>query len=282
MFSLLVGLTDEVVPSGRLFEYTEDGIKRNFNADFAALEQLPVLSLPELGDDRNEQVARVGRAVAVKANGRGHTFTFVPNPRLGQFELPIIAKLAPKLGISDWELKRTHWAVKDVDLFEVLLEHQLRQSRVSPGDFAASGAVQFPMNTPVEPSLVAVMMPFSKTFDIVYETIEQAATDAGLRSSRADDIWEHDHVMGDVLSLIWRAKIVVADLTGRNTNVFYETGLAHALPRRTVLLTQDAADVPFDLQSLRYLKYGVGTAERATLRKQLADRLITLANQPLV
>ena len=172
--------------------------------------------------------------------------------------------------------------MKDADLFAVLLEHQLQKTRETPGNFAASGAVQFPVDTARDPSLVAVMMPFDKGFDIVYETIAGAAKDAGLESIRADDMWEHDHVMGDVLSLIWRSAIVVADLSGKNTNVFYETGLAHALPRRTVLLTQNTTDVPFDLQSLRYLHYGLGTADRAVLRTQLAERLATLASQPLV
>jgi hypothetical protein len=193
LFSLHVGLLDGDVPSGRFLEYTDDSIRQIFGNDFAALQQLPVLSMPEIGDDRHEQVG-----------------------------------------------------------------------------------------APRDPSLVAVMMPFSNDFDVVYETIEQAATDAGLKCSRADDIWDHDHVMGDVLSLIWRSSIVIADLTGKNTNVFYETGLAHSLPRRTVLLTQNPSDVPFDLRSIRYLAYGLGTSERAMLRKQLAERLTTLAGQPLL
>jgi hypothetical protein len=274
-----VGLLDGEVPSSRLFEYTDDSIKQRFGSDFTDLQQLPVLSMPEIGDTRHEQVARVGNLVAIKALGKSHRLTFVANPALGQFALSTVEELASKLGIGSWELKRTHLAVKDIDLFEVLLEHQLKQSRVSPGDFSFSGAVQFPVNAPRDPSLVAVMMPFSKGFEIVYETIDQAAADAGLKCARADDIWESDHVMGDVLGLIWRANIVVADLTGKNTNVFYETGLAHSLPRRTVLLTQDPSDVPFDLQSIRYLSYGLGTADRALLRKQLAERLTTLASQ---
>jgi hypothetical protein len=123
------------------------------------------------------------------------------------------------------------------------------------------------------------MMPFAPEFDVVYESIKSAAEDAGLDCNRAADIWEHDHIMGDVLSLLWRSQIVVADLTGRNPNVFYEAGLAHALPRKTVLLTQESSDIPFDLQSIRYLKYGVGTPQRAILRTQLAERLGTLMNQ---
>lgn len=282
MFSLHVGLSGGEVPSGRLLEHTEAELKKRFTADLAALQDLPVLSMPETGDPSSEQVARFGRIVALKPSAKGHRFAFVPNPALGQLSTGDIVRLAPKLDIDDWEFHRTHLAVKDVDLFEVLLEHRLLQTRQSPGNFSASGAVQFPVDAPRDPSLVAVMMPFSNTFDIVYETIEQAAADAGLRCARADDIWDHDHVMDDILSLIWRANIVVSDLTGKNTNVFYETGLAHSLPRRTVLLTQSPDDVPFDLRSIRYLLYGVGKSERAALRTQLADRLKTLARQPMV
>ncbi|AWB96273.1 hypothetical protein DCE93_11950 [Agromyces badenianii] len=181
------------------------------------------------------------------------------------------------MAIGEWGLRRTHWAVKDVDLFEVLLAHQAGAQTSS--NYGPSAAVQFPADTPRDPRLVAVMMPFTASFDVVYETIQEAVADAGLSCVRADNIWEHHHVMGDVLSILWRSQVVVADLTGKNANVFYEAGLAHALPRPTILLTQDPADVPFDLQSIRYLRYGLGTGDRATLRRQLTERLTTLVNQ---
>lgn len=281
MFSLHVGLTEGEVPAGRMFEYTDDTVKQTFLSDPAGLLRLSVLSMPEIGRDPRDQIARIGKVVALRTVGRDHRFTFVPDPSLGQYSMSTIQKLASKLGIGDWELRRTHWAVKEIDLFEVLLQYQLAQSRISPGNFSASGAIQFPTDLPRDPGLIAVMMPFSKDFDIVYETIELAAADAGLRCLRADDIWEHDHVMSDVLSLIWRASIVVADLTDKNTNVFYETGLAHALPRRTVLLTQEQSDIPFDLRAIRFLQYGLSAAERSVLRKQLTDRFNTLAKDQL-
>jgi hypothetical protein len=180
------------------------------------------------------------------------------------------------LGIDSFEFRRTHWAVKNVDLFEILLARQAGAERSFAGGIDASTAVKFPIETPRDTKLVAVMMPFAPAFDVVYETIEAAVSDAGLMCVRADDIWQHHHVMGDILSILWRSRIVIADLSGKNANVFYEAGLAHALPRPTILITQDPADVPFDLQSIRYLHYGLGTEERANLRRRLADRLKTL------
>lgn len=190
-----------------------------------------------------------------------------------------ISEIARDLGMSDWELQRTHWAVKDVDLFEVLLAAELRKRGGAPKDYGPSAVVSFPTHLPRDPKLVAVMMPFAPQFDIVYETIQAAATDAGFRCVRADDIWEQHQVMGDILSLLWRAQVVITDLSGKNANVFYEAGLAHALPRTTILITQDPTDVPFDLQAIRYLRYGLGTTEREKLRTQLAERLATLSKQ---
>jgi hypothetical protein len=277
MFSLQVGLSDGTVPAGRFLEYTDDAVRVALQSDVAALQDLPVLAMPEIGDDRFEQVAHIGTALAVKRDGRGHRFKFVRDPRFSPIPLATVRELATELGISDWELQRTHWAVKNVNVFEVLLAQQIRGQQAVPNDFGPSPVVQFPVDTPREPKLVAVMMPFAPEFDVVYETIEAAVADAGLTCVRADNIWEHHQVIGDILSILWRSQIVVADLSGKNANVFYETGLAHALPRSTILLTQNPNDVPFDLQSIRYLHYGVGTDQRAALRKLLAERLATLA-----
>lgn len=282
MFSLLVGLNDGVVPAGRLFEYTESAISESLASDYASvLQRLPALSMPEVGDDRFDQVARIGTISHLREAPKGHKFIFTPNPNLESVSSSTIQDLADQLGIDpdSWEFTRTHWAVKDVDLFEVLLEHQTQLHGGNSGNLEASGAVRFPVDLPRDPTLVAVMMPFAPEFDVVYETIETAVADAGLRCTRADDIWERDHVMEDVLSLLWQSQIVIADLTGRNPNVFYETGLAHALPRRTVLLTQNPNDIPFDLQSIRYLRYGLGTSQRAVLREKLSMRLSTLIRQ---
>lgn len=66
-------------------------------------------------------------------------------------------------------------------------------------------------------------------------------------------------VIGNLLAGIMRdleeADVVIADLSGKNANVFYELGVRHALRGRTILLAQQHSDIPFDLRSYAYHIY---------------------------
>jgi hypothetical protein len=61
--------------------------------------------------------------------------------------------------------------------------------------------------------------------------------------------------MDDIKDSIARAHIVVADLTRKNANVFYEAGICHAVDKPVLLLAQSMDDVPFDLRHRRVLLY---------------------------
>ncbi len=55
------------------------------------------------------------------------------------------------------------------------------------------------------------------------------------------------------------ADVIIADITGRNPNVFYELGLSDAYDKRVVLITQDQAqDVPSDIRHLEFIRYNLG------------------------
>jgi hypothetical protein len=60
--------------------------------------------------------------------------------------------------------------------------------------------------------------------------------------------------MTDILDAVRTARIVIADLTHANPNVFYETGICHALGKDVILITQDS-EVPFDLRHIRHIRY---------------------------
>lgn len=102
-----------------------------------------------------------------------------------------------------------------------------------------------------------VVMPFAAPIGNYYQMVyEPAILKAGLRPVRADaDIFGTGKIIDQIWSGINAAKVLVAELTNRNPNVFYELGLAHALNKPVVLVSSNEADVPFDLKHIRVIYY---------------------------
>lgn len=105
-------------------------------------------------------------------------------------------------------------------------------------------------------SLCFVIMPFSPEYELVYrQLIKPAAETVGLKVLRADDIYSPGVVTEQIRAAIHQSIICVADITGRNPNVLYEVGIAHTLGKPTILLSQSAEQIPFDLRALRVVIY---------------------------
>lgn len=104
-----------------------------------------------------------------------------------------------------------------------------------------------------------VMMPFVTPIGGYYATIyEPAIKKAGLTPVRADtDIFGTGKIIDQIWSGLKAAKVLVAELTGRNPNVLYELGLAHALHKPVVLVSSNEPDVPFDVRHVRVIYYDV-------------------------
>ena len=101
-----------------------------------------------------------------------------------------------------------------------------------------------------------VLMPFAPKFDLIYEEVlRPAIEDAGLEPTRADQIYGNKRIMQDVWNGIRGARMVLAELTGRNANVLYELGLAHSLGKQAVIIANTMDDVPFDLKDVRCIVY---------------------------
>ncbi|GEM_PF-1507536 len=108
----------------------------------------------------------------------------------------------------------------------------------------------------VDEKLCFVLMPFSQKFDELYvDSIKKIVEKNQLQCVRADDIYSTNPIIEDIWNSINKARIIISDLTGKNPNVFYETGIAHTLGKEVVLLTQKLSDVPFDLRHLRVIVY---------------------------
>src|ERR1700726_3375113 len=104
--------------------------------------------------------------------------------------------------------------------------------------------------------LVFVLMPLEPVFNDVYQLgIKPAAEGAGAYCERIDEQIFAESILSRIYNQISKADLIVADMTGRNPNVFYETGYAHALNKKVILLTQAADDIPFDLKHYPHIVY---------------------------
>jgi len=125
---------------------------------------------------------------------------------------------------------------------------------------------------------VFVVMPFAPAFGKVYKRGIKASVEAlGWECRRADEVIHNRDIMCRVCQGIRQARFVIADLTGRNANVFYELGMAHALEKDVILLAQDVGDVPFDLRQMNIIEYD--PVRLQPLRQRLTETLGTLMGE---
>lgn len=100
-----------------------------------------------------------------------------------------------------------------------------------------------------------VIMPFRKDFPPIFDQhISVVCTRLGITVARADGIFSTRPLMEDIREAVATAKVIIADLTDHNPNVFYELGICHALGKDVILITQDK-EVPSDVRHIRYLLY---------------------------
>jgi hypothetical protein len=140
-----------------------------------------------------------------------------------------------------------------------------------------------PKGKPKTKSTCFTIMPFGDWFDDYYQDLYCPAIHAaGLEPKRADDLYRPSTIINDIWSYTQSAKLILADLTGKNPNVFYELGLAHALAKPAILIAESIDDVPFDLRSLRILTYNKNQPDWGTgLRENITKSIKEIVDSPL-
>lgn len=276
MFNLLMFNVDwpsgrVSIPMARIFEYTESQIAEQFRNGgstlFDRLVSLPCLFCVE---GTKDEIAYVGQINRTRIVGKDVSLEVSLDSDVPPLPNSVLYSKRTELDMpEEFEFSRNHWAVKNVDLYRFLLRN-VRPRRQRPIVF------QISEHESIEPTLASAMMPFDAGFNEVYAAIREATENVGLKCRRADDIWENAAIIQDVVSLIDRSRIVICDCTGRNPNVFYEAGIAHALGREVILITQSEHDVPFDLRHLRHVRYLNNAEGRRTLITSLQNRMQTI------
>lgn len=90
---------------------------------------------------------------------------------------------------------------------------------------------------------------------VTMKTYKPAIEESNLHPIRADSLFRPSPIIRDIWEYINRSKILIADITGLNPNVMYELGLAHAIAKPVIIISDSIEKVPFDLKTLRILIY---------------------------
>jgi nucleoside 2-deoxyribosyltransferase len=130
-----------------------------------------------------------------------------------------------------------------------------------------------------------VLMPFDASFDDIYTLgVKETAKLLGIIAERVDEqIFHKENILERIYNQINSADFIISDMTGRNPNVFYETGYAHAKGKTCLLLTSNADDIPFDLKHHRHIVYGNSIQNlRNALEKDLVSIKAEVENRQSV
>jgi hypothetical protein len=97
---------------------------------------------------------------------------------------------------------------------------------------------------------------YSKWIKPVVESITIPGTqNEKIACHRADKTFKPGEIITHLIENLISAEIVIADLSQRNPNVFYELGVRHAVGGNCILISDSLDDVPFDLRPLRTIIY---------------------------
>ena len=124
-----------------------------------------------------------------------------------------------------------------------------------------------------EKKQVFVLMSLCKDYmDLYIYGIKGAAEKTGFVCRRSDEIEHNGDIMSEIERQIDEASVIIAEMTDKNPNVFYEVGLAHARGKETILIAREGSDIPFDLRGKNHIFY----SSIHDLERKLARRLGSL------
>jgi hypothetical protein len=97
--------------------------------------------------------------------------------------------------------------------------------------------------------------------------IAPVVEELGYQAVRADHISEPGLITSQVIQHVADDKLVVADLSERNPNVFYELALRHALRKPLVQIMAKGEQIPFDVAGMRTIEIDINDLDSVELAK---------------
>ena len=129
------------------------------------------------------------------------------------------------------------------------------------------------------PNLVFVLTPFHDRHSNTYESVLRVCNRVGLECQRGDEEYIEGGVLRHIIKRIASAGLIIANIEGRNPNVFYELGIAHCMDKDVIIISSSREEIPFDFRDQRILIYKTAPQLEEMLLTALAQTNAKRANK---
>lgn len=151
------------------------------------------------------------------------------------------------------------------------------KSQVMPNEFLKNFGITDHKDFEIDNRQVFVLTPFNDNYRGVYLTLREVCKKLNLNCIRGDEEYIPNEIFPEIIKQIIKSRLIIANITGRNPNVMYELGVAHALGKPTIVVAQDFTDIPFDLNNKRIIIYKNENDLQRRLEASITDMLINKA-----
>ena len=126
----------------------------------------------------------------------------------------------------------------------------------------------------IDQRLIFILTPFNNIYYEDYKVIREACSSAGFKGFRGDESYFKGDIFPEMLKLIVKSNLIIANINGRNPNVLYELGIAQALDKPVILISGEPEKLPIDIKSKRFLIY----KDYKELQEMIRQELMNLIN----
>lgn len=124
--------------------------------------------------------------------------------------------------------------------------------------------------TPIGPA----NSPIRRKIDgLIDEVIEPVMKELGYEVEVSHRISESGTMTAAIIKRVYNSDLVIANLTGNNPNVMYEVALRHASAKPIIHITENVAELPFDVNDQRTIQYADDMFGAIELKKILKEMI---------
>jgi hypothetical protein len=98
--------------------------------------------------------------------------------------------------------------------------------------------------------------------DLLKYIVTPVAKEQDYTIQQADKIVESGTITKQIIQYLIEARVVIADMTGHNPNVFYELAVRHAAKKPVIHMIQSGQKIPFDVAAHRTIFYTLDLVDR--------------------